>query len=67
MRHLSRQTMTKIWSEFDRYAEEVRTSNLSDSSKRTYIEMARQFVYFMEGEFSPGVNTKQNRHAIKQM
>ena len=39
---------------YERYEQEVEASNLSESSKFTYISHAHQFVRWLQGDFEPG-------------
>jgi hypothetical protein len=51
----SKATLRAIRVLFDRYAEEVDLSDLSQSSKTMYIDFANCFIRWMNGGFQPGL------------
>jgi hypothetical protein len=48
-------TLREVRELFDRYAEEVNLSDLSQSSKAMYIDFASCFIRWMNGGFQPGL------------
>ena len=50
--------LQQIRDEFCRYGEEVETTDLKPSTKKTYILHARNFVRWLDDDFEPGSNVK---------
>ena len=48
---------------FDQYANEVDSSDLSQSSKTMYIDFANCFVRWMNGGFQPGMQKRGKQHS----
>ncbi len=44
---------------FERYVQEVEESNLSEESKKTYIEHSSTFVRWLNDDFEPGAQVRR--------
>jgi hypothetical protein len=56
-------TLREVRELFGRYANEVNSSDLSDSSKAMYIDFANCFVRWMYGGFKPGMRKPDKPHS----
>lgn len=54
MAKISQQCLSEIKAAFQRYEQEVEVSKLQQSAKRTYLLHSRNFVRWLEGDFTPG-------------
>ena len=61
MPKVTMQALEQVQSALDRYVAEVENSELSPSSKVTYIDHAWQFVRWLDDDFQPGSNIPRVR------
>jgi len=54
MVEISPQALAEIKAAFERFEAEVKASKLQQNSQVTYSAHAKQFVRWLEGDFSPG-------------
>jgi hypothetical protein len=58
---LSPSTLAEVQTALKAYYDAVETSDLSQSSQATYIDMASNFVRWLSGDFSPGCRKEPYR------
>ena len=54
MAKISPQALTEVKNVFQRYEKEVKASKLQQSASRTYLLHSRNFVRWLEDDFTPG-------------
>lgn len=47
-------TAEQLSAELERYEQELRAADMKDSAIQTYVDRARRFVRWLEGEYHPG-------------
>jgi len=52
--HVSSKTFEDVEAALREYEEEVRASNMTPSTKATYLRHAEHFVRWLKGDFVPG-------------
>jgi len=61
---LSSSALSEVQTALKAYYDAVQTSDLSQSSQATYIDMANNFVRWLSGDFEPGC--RKERYRIKK-
>ncbi len=54
MAKISQKALSEIKGAFQQYEQEVKVSKLQQSARRTYLLHSRNFVRWLEGDFTPG-------------
>ena len=52
--YISEDTLREVEDALHEYEKEVHSSEMTDSTKRTYLLHTRNFVRWLQGEFVPG-------------
>ena len=61
MAKISQSALAEIRAALEAYKDEVMATPLADSSKRTYIPHAENFVRWLDEDFEPGENGRRRQ------
>ena len=60
MPKINNDALRQVQAALDRYQEEVKATDCTESTKKTYILHARNFVRWLDDDFEPGVNLRSS-------